>query len=333
MGGVGFFTPFPNTPWGENLEGTPAATPPPSFQPFEGFPREPDFSNILGDTFDLFIKHWPLFFIPYFVWGALSTVATLVLMGAVGIPLFDPTGGPIRPLTREALVALILLLVVLGIATLLVTSLLIGGITHLAVELYRGRKATLRSALMKGVERLPSILGAVVLQVLIFVGIILLFLLPSFGLALVTRAPGFALVIILLALAVAVIIAIYVYVALSLFAPAIMVEGMKAVEGLERSWDVTRNRRASLFAVYLVLGLLQSAGQAVGSIPSPDPLTGVALLAVQVVVAGIVGSWFVIAAAVAYELIVSPIRSTYDRPLFGLSQQPGGSPPPDQPTP
>jgi len=140
-----------------------------------------------------------------------------------------------------------------------------------------------------------------------------------------------------LAILVLIPVVIFVSVSLSLNAPAIMMEGVGALDGLRRSWALTRGRRFSIFGAMFIIGLLAAVVALVGSSVSfayPDVAVS---FAVNVFVQGVVGSWAVILAAVAYDLILKErarwaAYPPYPWPYYP-QQYPTGAPPPAAPPP
>jgi hypothetical protein len=88
-----------------------------------------------------------------------------------------------------------------------------------------------------------------------------------------------------------------------------MMEGRTAIAGLRRSWELTRQRRGTLFVALLVLGVLGAVVAAVVGVPFAlfaDPyVTAVG----SVLATAITGSWSIILAAVAYQLFASQPRA------------------------
>src|SRR6266566_1548289 len=128
------------------------------------------------------------------------------------------------------------------------------------------------------------------------------------------------------------ILAIYVSVALSLYAPAIMIEGVGAVDGLKRSWALTKGHRLSLFGASFVVGLLSAV--VTGAITFPAGLPGLWLvsLVARALASAIVVPWAVILAAVAYDLILRPFPSMGTAPPGMPVTPPAGPAPPTPPT-
>src|SRR2546427_13192134 len=128
----------------------------------------------------------------------------------------------------------------------------------------------------------------------------------------------------LVALAVGGLVALYVSIRLSLNAPAIRMESKGAVDGLMRSWKLTKGHWWSLFGALFVVGILLLAITLAITLPAaliPGPVPTFAAAAIA---SGLVGSLSVILAGVAYALIVR--QWTFGAPpLFPGS---AGAPPP-----
>jgi len=261
-------------------------------------------------------KNFLEFFLVYFVVSLLT--GTLTLLGALlvlGIPLTSTGFGGFSftaPPSQVNLAAFVVYLVAALIVSLVIGSIVTGGMTDFAVRRRRGEAVRLSDSLWRGVHRFPSILGANLLVTLIIFALVFLpFVLLLAGVLAGIASPLNAIALFcgaLILLPVVGFFAIYLWVSLSLYAPAIMVEGATALDSLGRSWHLTKGHRWSIFGAALVIGLLA----AVVSIAISTPLAFLHNPAVSVLasalVAGIYGSWFVILAAVAYELIVREPR-------------------------
>src|SRR5437867_1107110 len=137
------------------------------------------------------------------------------------------------------------------------------------------------------------------------------------------------------------IVALYVAIAMSLYAPAIMIEDTNAIGGLSRSWRLTKRRWWTLFGAFFVAGLLVALITVALTFPVSFFGNVIASMIVSSVASGIVGAWFLILAAVAYDLLVrqpSVAAPTYYpappiAPPVGAAQtaQPPGMPPPPGP--
>jgi len=139
---------------------------------------------------------------------------------------------------------------------LLIGSLVTGGLVFFAVHRHRGARVPLGEALDRGLAKFPRIVGSSLLVGLITLGplgIPLWLMLWSLSLRDVAL-----LLFSFLGFLVALPLTIYLGVALSLWAPPIMLEDARVVPSLRRSWELTRGKRATLFGVTFVIGLLLS---------------------------------------------------------------------------
>lgn len=304
--------PYPAPPYPGSYP--PPYYPPPGWAPPPPRPPEATFANLFTGTFTAFFKDLGVFVLVYAVLtaviGGMSYGLAVLFLGPgtfqgstgafFGIPdvPFMFTGLP----STAFLLAFLTYGIVVVILTAIVASVVIGAVTHFAVQRIRGTPVTVRESFVKALERFPSILGAQLLLSVLIVGLVLA---PIIGLAAGAFARNFAVLgISVLALIVLIPVVIFLEVALSLNAPAIMIEGRDAVGGLRRSWELTRGRRLSIFAASLIIGLIVYVVSVIGStVTAAYPYVAV-LLAVNVFVQGIVGSWSVILAAVAYDLIL-----------------------------
>lgn len=332
--------------------GYPPPYTPPSYYPPPGWappPRLPEasFGNLFTGTFRVFFKDLAVFFLVYAVLsvvvGAIAYGLAILFFGSgilpgasgafFGIPdvTFTFTGLP----SIGVFVALMAHVVVLAVLAVIISSVVTGAMTHFAVQRLRGTAVTAGGAFEKGLERLPSVLGAQLLLNLLIIGTILA---PIVGLLAGGYARNFAVVgLSALAILVLIPVVIFVSVSLSLNAPAIMMEGVGALDGLRRSWALTRGRRFSIFGAMFIIGLLAAVVALVGSSVSfayPDVAVS---FAVNVFVQGVVGSWAVILAAVAYDLILKErarwaAYPPYPWPYYP-QQYPTGAPPPAAPPP
>lgn len=306
------YAPYPPPAYAPNPPAGYGPYPAPGYEygwyPTPGLPPAPyrtaDFSTIFGDTFRLFLRHPLEFFLPFFVLTILITsltfLAFLFTIGSGGF-FIDPTTPVVVPLDR--VVSLGVLVLVIGLASFVVVQVVQGAVAHFAVLRHRNAAASLGGSLRHGLKRFLSLVGAAILLALLFLalfgGPILLLLLGVVTLNFALLGIGG------LTFLIALPIGIFLWIALSLFLPAIMMENVGAVEGLRRSWALTKGHRLSLFGVYLVLGLLAFVVSLSVTVPASllgDPIVN---LVAQSLAEGLVGSWVVIAGAVAYDLIVN----------------------------
>lgn len=262
--------------------------------------------------FDVWTKGFRDFFLVFLVLGLVNGLLGILLGFAIfGVFSAPPSGivptvsGP----TAANIANVILFLLLAAIGGVIINSIVIGGMVYYSVRRFRGEAVTLEAALRKGLEKFLSILGAnLLLSVLVFgvVFIPLLLLLPlafSGG----TIDPTSAIATVCGALALLVVggvIALYLSVAMSLYAPAIVVENTNAIGGLARSWRLTKGHWWSLFGAIVIAGILGGIISVAISVPAAFVGNPVVSVVASALAFGIVGAWSSIVAAVAYDLIV-----------------------------
>ncbi len=285
---------------------------PPTYpQAYAPPPPRADFSSMFSGVFRVWSENFlPLFLVYLVLTLVTGTISVLGGILILGIPYLSSglAGISFTTPTNLDLGLLILWEVAVTLVSWVLTSAVLGGVTDFAVRRHRGEAARIQDSLNRGFRRLLSILGANILVGLIIVALVLvpITLLVAGALA-VVASPGAALGLIcagLLALPFLGVLAIYISIALSLFAPAIMMEGAHAVPSLERSWTLTKGHKWSLFAAGLVLGLVYLLVD--GAIVAIGLLSGNAIVEIVTgaLAAAVAGSWFTLLAAVAYDLIV-----------------------------
>jgi len=130
-------------------------------------------------------------------------------------------------------------------------------------------------------------------------------------------------------------VALYVGLGLSLVVPVIMMEDVRAVPSLGRSWSLVRDHRWSIFAALFVIGLLAGVVSFVVGI-ALSLLDPVAAVFAQAAVTVILSSWPIISLAVAYDRLewgprFGALRGTYvPPPATAIPAAPEAS---DLPTP
>lgn len=308
--------------------------------------RRATFGSILSATFDVWTKDFVNFFVVFLALAvANSLIAGLfafALFGVFGIGSGFVPGSPPANVTVGNFATLILFAIAVVLASAVISSIVAGGMTEYAVRRYRGESMTLERALRRGFERFLSILGANVLLTLLVFGLVLLPLLAVFPLALSIGTGDLGTAIFLLcggflAFVIGGIVALYVYIGMSLYAPAIMVENQQALGGLMRSWQITKGYRWSIFGAILVISLIQGLIGGAILVPTFFVSSPILNIVASALVSGLVGSWLVIMAAVAYDLIVR--QPTYGPPPYfpgpiiappmgvGQAPPPPGAPP------
>lgn len=167
-------------------------------------------------------------------------------------------GRPVPPITIPAGVGEALLaLVAVGLVSWLAGLVAIGAATHAAGAVYSGTPVTARAAIRRALRRLPTLLGASLLQLLGLVGTMLVG--AVFTLALFTGVGGglpafLALIVIVGTIAAALFLAVR----WSLMIQAVMLEDQGALAAMGRSW------RLVVGSSWRVLGYLVTLGLVIG---------------------------------------------------------------------
>jgi len=280
-----------------------------------------DFSRIFTTTFSVWSKdplaYFGVYVVLTLVTSALSALAALLLLGAPYVPAGYGGLGSTSSMASFTLFPFLARIVVIAVIGLIVGSVVIGGVTDFAVRRHRGESLRVMESLRRGVARFPSILGANLAVTGITVGLVFaplaIMLAAVYSLAGTPPGsipPGSALLTIcgsLLLLPILGLVALYLALSLMLNAPAIMMEGLGAVDGLRASWRLTRGHKWSLLGVLIVLGLIIGAvglAEALILVAYPSPFVEIPVAAL---VSGISSSWSVVMAAVAYDLILREI--------------------------
>jgi membrane-anchored glycerophosphoryl diester phosphodiesterase (GDPDase) len=289
--------------------------------------------------FDVWTKDFRNFFLVFLVLGLVNgLLGTLLVFAIFGVFLAVPSGFiPTVPggLPSGNLVGLILFFILAAVGGVILNSIVTGGMVYYSVRRFRGETITLEAALRKGLEKFLSIFGANLLLSLLIFGVILvpLVLLLPLTFSGGTIDPTSAIATICGALALLVVgsvFVLYISVAMSLNAPAIMMENTNAVGGLRRSWRLTKGHWWSLFGAIVIAGILGGIITSAIAIPVSLIRSPIASLVASAVATGIVGAWSIIVSAVAYDLIV---RQPTFAPPFAPPYYPGPTmaPPPTAP--
>src|SRR3989475_4053585 len=314
----------------------------PSFPPP---PRRATASTILTGTLDVWAKNFLNFFVVFFglalANGLIAGLLALAILGtfASGSGIFpaSPAG-----FASSSLGTLVLLSAATFVATAILNSVVAGGMTEYAVRRYRGESVPVERSLRRGFDRFLSILGANFLLTLLTFGLIILpLLLIVSGAFLVGGSgdPGAAIALLcggLVALAVGGIVALYLSIGLSLYAPAIMMESKTAVDGLRRSWQITKGHRWSLFGAIFIVGILALIITLAITLPAallPGP---VPTFAAGGVAAGVLGALFAVLGGGAYDVVVRHGALCAPPPFpppAGGGPPPGAAPAPPPPPP
>ncbi len=222
----------------------------------------------------------------------------------------------------ENLLTVVLIIIVDIVVAIILGAIVNGGMSFFAVERHREHPVALATAIKRGLDHFLSIIGASILVGLVVGGLFLLAFAMVIG-GIVGRSLGL-IGIGLSLLLVAIPVAIFLGIALSLFTPAIMMENEDAIGSLGRSWRLTQGRRLSLFGAYLLLGIIGAIISAIITLPANLTRNPVVSAAAAAIARGIAGSWSLIGAAVAYDLIVryTPASFQYYGPGWGTPAPP-----------
>lgn len=308
--------------------------PPPGAYPYGypatyALPRRANASGLLSGTFDVWVKNFGSFFLVYLVLalvtGGLSLAGSYFLLG---IPYVSGGTFSFTVPSTASLVAYVAYEVFIAIVSWVFTSMVLGGVVDLSVRSYRGENVRLMDSLSRGLQRVLSIMGANLLVTLITAGVIILWavVLVLGAISLVATgatAGGVAAVCgALVALPFVLVFVLYLVIALSLYAPAVMMEGAHAADSLGRSWYLTRGHKWSILGAGLVLGILLVILTAI--IDGVGVVTGNAVIQLVTAALGtaITGAWFAILTAVAYELITKQPQPTVWPPTYTPAVQP-----------
>ena len=264
---------------------------------------------MIEDTFHVWAKNFVEYFVVYLVFGALAAgLSLLSTFLFTGIPSTSGAFG-VPTLAGPSLALTILAYGVTYLVSAFLSAIFLGAVTFFAFYAHRNVRVTLSHAFSAGLARFLCIFGALILVGLIVLG---LFLIPFAVLIAGALMVPVNLVLVgvgVLFLLVAFPFAIYLIVALSLYAPVIMIEGVGALESLRRSWILTRGRRLSIFAAGFVIGLIvvlieSAVGGGIALAFLVGGAGGIALSLVGAALASaFVGALFAILAVVAYSLI------------------------------
>jgi hypothetical protein len=305
----------------------PSATPPGAVPPAVAYPylpspppRQATAGAILSGVFDVWTKNFAQFFVVFLVLalvnGLIGGLLALVIFGTFGFSTGVFPGGPPSGIPAIAIGNLLLFAIISILAGAILNSIVSGGMTEYAVRRFRGESITLEHALRRGLDRFLSILGANFLITLLVLGLVFLplLLIVSPFLTGGTINPATAIGAICVGLVLFVVggvVALYVGIAMSLYAPAIMMENATATSGLMRSWRLTKRHWWSIFGAVLATGVLSFILTTVITTPTALLRNPIANILAGALASGIVGAWSVILASVAYDLLAR-------QPSYGL---------------
>lgn len=288
-------------------------------------PKRATVSRMLEDTFHLFGADILTYLGVYLAVGLINVGATLLLTWlGFGVPSVTSTpSGTFGLSAADLILRTVLVILALGLLSAVIGAIVISSVTHFAVQRYRGTAERLEEAFAHGLRRFLSVLGAQLLLLLITAGA---FTIPFAFLVIGALTRDIPLILLAAFLLVVLgIVAIYLTIAFLLYVPAIVMEGQSALGGLKRSWDLTRGHRLDLFLTLLILGAI--IGAITFAISFGFTLSGNAYLAAagSVLAGALTGSWLVLLASVAYQLIST------EPPLYYGAPPPYAYPPPVPP--
>ncbi|HEX9339758.1 MAG TPA: hypothetical protein VF992_01090 [Thermoplasmata archaeon] len=301
--------------------------------------------DMLSGTFEVWSKNFVPYFVVYLVLAAISGVIggalSLAVLNRFGTGTGFVPGTPSEIPSGTTLLSLLLLAVAGVVASTILSSVVLGGMTEFAVRRFRGESMNVEDAIRRGIQRFLSILGANLLLALIVLALVVVPLILLLGLVVgsfgavggPTNATLTLVCGLLIALVVGGIIALYVSVGMSLYAPVVMMEGVGAVGGLGRSWAITKGHRLSLFGAILAVVLLGAVVATAIAAPAGILRNPAVSLVAAALASAIVAPWGVILAAVAYDLIVRPFPSMGTAPPAVPVTPPPGPAPPTAPMP
>lgn len=279
-------------PYGHGLAGPPRGS----------VPRA-DTVSIFIETFRAWTKDVPALLGLFLVYGAgvvgilLGTTAVLV---GTAFPTSRDLASSFSSPTAGDVAAYLQIRAIASVMSGVLGAIFTGAVTYYVVCRRRGAPVGWPAAFRMGARRFESVLVGSLVFSLLGVAELTLQLLPFMarngGLSSLVTGTVCGLLLLSIPL-------IYLQVALVLYAPSAMMEGVGAVESLRRSWSLTRGHRWSIFGAEVLLGLiLFLVGEVVDgtTITIGSPLaSAVGNIAATMVT----GSWSIILASVAYELV------------------------------
>jgi hypothetical protein len=190
------------------------------------------------------------------IYGVFSTIASLILRGAVGSIQLPTAGQQLTPAqSRHLGVQLLTIGLPAALATtvlaFLVEVVLTGLLTVVIGRGVLGRKVSMGEAWRYGRRRLPAVLGAWLLTGLLFVGMWVVFVILIVILSVAHAGVAGVLLGVLGGLAL-VCVTIWLGVSLGLTAPVVVLEGVGPVGALRRSFRLVRRSFWRVFGIFLL---------------------------------------------------------------------------------
>ena len=239
----------------------------------------------------------------FLAYGLASTGITVATTWAIlGVPSL--TTAPLvssMGLGSSAPNAAVILVLLAGLVVgTLLQTVLTAAVTYAAISRRRGARVPWHAAFHEGIRRYWSILvGTLLMGVLAFGFVFLAAPLvegngqPARPNLLWAECGLFVYLAVFL----------FLLVALLLYAPAIMMEGVGAVASLRRSWSLTRGYRLSILGAAFLIGIILAVVGFATSLPTGLQENPIATEAITLATNAVTGAWLVLLAAMAYEMI------------------------------
>ena len=193
--------------------------------------RELSIEETLTYTFDIYSRNFIIFFIPFLIAGLISGILSVPILSHVSkISQIDFTGPPdvVWSQLWNFILTLLALVLLLGIISWIIGSVISGVCVKCASELIEKGKVSLGESFNFTVYKLPSLLIATLIAgILTVLGLLALIV------------PG-----------------IIIYIMFYLVIPAIMIENIGALDSLSRSRRLVSNRWLKTFVLTLIVGLI-----------------------------------------------------------------------------
>ncbi len=195
--------------------------------------------GVLGKSFSILFSN----IVPFGILALLITSPTPIFTLVTGTQVMTAEGQVSENLTTGGLLTLLV--------EFALTFLLTAALTYGTFQELRGRRASLGDCIGRGLGLILPVVGAAIVVFLIFaVGGFAIALILGLGMAAI---PFLGIIVGLIAF----VLAVYVYIGLWLVIPIVVVERPPILASLGRSWELVRGYRWSIFAILLVVGLLQ----------------------------------------------------------------------------
>ena len=259
-------------------------------------------------------------------WATLGvpSLTTAPLLSSMGLGSSAPNG------------TVLLVLVAVPVVASLLQTVLTAAVTYAAISRRRGARVPWPAAFREGVRRYRSVLVGTLLLAVLTYGVVFLAALLVQGTG---QPPSPNLLWAECGLFLYLFVVLFLWTALGLYAPAVMMEGVGAVASLRRNWSVTRGHRLSIFGAMFFIGIIEAVVGFATSVPAGLQGDPIASAGITLGTNAVTGAWLVLLAAMAYEMIGAERRTQADQggamasvPLAALPErapafeQPGAPP-------